>query len=88
MILIHFMIELAKRPILVLFIPILGCTTNEKGNEKGKDCVFPFIYHQIKYDFCTNVDEEDYWCYTEVDKNGAGVEGKWGYCDANCFGKK
>jgi len=62
-----------------------GCTTNEKGNEKGKDCVFPFIYKSIKYDFCTKVEEEDYWCYTEVDSGGKGVDGKWGYCDANCF---
>ena len=72
--------------ILILFLRILACKTNG-GNEVNKPCVFPFIYKSVDYYGCTKVDSDKYWCYTEVDSNGYGVLGKWGYCNANCNGK-
>ena len=51
---------------------------------------FPFwhrddpILEPLGYSFCTSVDSEKCWCYTEVDSNGVGVPGKWGYCGEAC----
>ena len=64
------------------------------GNEVNKACVFPFIYGacsgllwNCRYETCTNYHSDKYWCYTEVDSDGVGVYGKWGYCDSNCKSK-
>ena len=51
-----------------------------------KPCVFPFIYKSVAYDGCTLRDSKKFWCYTEVDSNGIGVWGKWGYCGSFCPG--
>ena len=59
----------------------------------NKPCVFPFLYGRgdfgigiqpLWYFFCTDADSEKCWCYTEVDSNGVGVPGKWGYCGEPC----
>ena len=47
-------------------------------------CVFPFIYKDMTYLECTNVESEKYWCSAEVDEDGKHVIGSWGYCDKNC----
>ena len=57
------------------------------GNEVNKACVFSFIYGSHKYETCTKKDSDKDWCYTEVDSNGVGVHGQWGYCDSNCKSK-
>ena len=47
--------------------------TNDKGEEKSKKCVFPFVYLGRKFEDCTNDGEtnpSDFWCATEVDRNG------------------
>jgi len=59
------------------------CMTNG-GNEVNKACIFPFIYGSHTYETCTKKDSDKEWCYTEVDSNGIGVYGKYGYCDSNC----
>ena len=51
---------------------------------KGVPCIFPFIYKDIKYGECTNVDSKKFWCSAEVDENGIHVTGSWGNCDKNC----
>ena len=28
------------------------------------------------------------WCYTEVDSNGLGIPGKWGFCSPDCSGNQ
>ena len=38
----------------------------------------------MKYETCTKAGSKTSWCYTEVDKNGVGVSGKWGYCNKDC----
>ena len=70
----------------LIFFRILVCKT-DGGNDVNKPCVFPFIYKSVVYDVCTERDREKYWCYTEVDSNGFGVSGKWGYCGDFCSGK-
>jgi len=47
--------------------------------------VFPFIYNSVTYHHCLYKQSNGKtWCYTEVDSNGVGVAGKWGYCNSNC----
>ena len=54
------------------------------GNEVNKPCIFPFHYGVRTYETCTKKDDEKDWCFTEVDTNGVGIRGKWGYCNQNC----
>ena len=69
------------------FLHFIGCITNG-GNVNNETCVFPFIYKGVTYRSCTSKDENKNWCYTEVDTNANGVEGKWGYCSPECQGEQ
>ena len=56
--------------------------------DKGKPCVFPFIFNGKEYEKCkkwggTGVVS---WCATKTSKNGTLVVGKWGFCNKNCPG--
>ena len=67
--------------------PIITDCHTEKYDDsprKGVPCVFPFIYKDMTYLECTNVESEKYWCSAEVDEDGKHVIGSWGYCDKNC----
>ena len=47
--------------------------TDDRGSEKNKKCVFPFLYLGLKFEDCTNEGEtnpSDFLCATEVDSNG------------------
>ena len=46
--------------------------------------MFPFIFKGVKYETCTMKDSNANWCYTEVDANGVGIQGKWGNCGPGC----
>ena len=68
---------------------ISACVTRtEDGgkNGKGKECIFPFIYQNIKYEKCTTVDSNTPWCSTKVDKSKHHIEdgGFWGACLKTC----
>ena len=68
---------------------ISACVTRtEDGgkNGKGKKCIFPFIYKNIKYEKCTTVDSITPWCSTNVDKSKHHIEdgGFWGACPETC----
>ena len=71
--------------VLLSFIHIVSCKTNG-GNVENQPCVFPFIYKGDSYQACTTKDHDVPWCYTEVNSNGAGVEGRWGNCGPGCNG--
>ncbi len=60
--------------------------TDRKGPQKLKKCVYPFIFKTKTYTTCTDASREDgtYWCSTKVDKDGAYIDGEWGFCDADC----
>ena len=46
-----------------------------------KPCVFPFHYLGTQYLGCVyDGPDHEPWCYTEVDSEGVGVLGSWGYC--------
>ena len=63
-------------------------TSTEEGGEngKGKQCIFPFIYQNTRYEKCTTVDSHTPWCSTNVDKSYHHIEeaGYWGACLDNC----
>jgi len=54
------------------------------GEKKTKPCVFPFYFKRFRYDKCTNIEEEFFWCSTDVDENGNHKEGNWGICNDEC----
>ena len=59
------------------------CIT-KSGPDTGKPCVFPFTHDGETFQRCTRRDSDQLWCSTEVDANGAVVDGKWGYCGDGC----
>lgn len=66
-----------------------NCTTvGGVGVGRGKTCVFPFIFKDIKYHSCTTDGHSTIWCATEVDDKGILVEGKWAECSwsPQCIG--
>ena len=50
-------------------------------------CIFPFEYEGKKYEKCTKVQSENFWCATDVDEDGKYIDGSksWGYCENNCL---
>ena len=68
------------------YIPYFSDTEcfTRSGPETGEKCAFPFTYQGETYETCTEVDDDQLWCSTEVDHNGVHVRGKWGYCDNEC----
>ena len=52
------------------------------------DCVFPFIYKDVKYEGCSKADvpEGKLWCSTLTKENDIHVNENWGYCNPrhNC----
>ena len=61
----------------------LVCKT-KGGKRTNKPCKFPFIYNSKTYTTCTNVEEDFYWCSTDVYGGGGHVGGEWGKCDVGC----
>ena len=55
-------------------------------SQQNNPCVFPFIYKDITYKGCTDVDSSNgkLWCATEVDSSGEVVDNKWEDCQENC----
>ena len=47
-------------------------------------CLFPFVYKNVIYKECTDVDSIEFWCATEVDSSGLVVNNKWEDCQSNC----
>ena len=45
-------------------------------------CQFPFIYKNVKYESCTNITRNKYWCATTV--NATNHLTSWGYCNESC----
>merc|ERR1719312_1491619 len=58
------------------------CTTTG-GPSSGSDCVFPFTYAGSTFYSCTTAGGFPSWCYTEVDSQGVGIQGKYGDCGTN-----
>ena len=59
----------------------------ECHTKKGVPCVFPFKYKNKIYNECTKVNNDKFWCSTEVDENGnfkSSGDEFWGNCDDNC----
>ncbi|XP_071745086.1 uncharacterized protein [Lepeophtheirus salmonis] len=56
-----------------------SCLTTE-----GQACILPFMYYDVKYDKCTDIDNNGLkWCATTLDSDG---EAKgWGLCENNAF---
>ena len=63
------------------------------GPNPNKPCVFPFQYHGMTFNNCTNYDGADNkaWCATKVDGSGNHFYGgdeydqeNWGNCGPNC----
>jgi len=75
---------------LVLGSPTGGsCEVKESKSNTQKECKFPFIYKNISYSACTNIDENSknsFWCSTRVDGNGVHLysQGYWGECGQEC----
>ena len=59
-------------------LPVWADTKGD-GNY-NKRCKLPFKYAGITYKGCTTRDNQNPWCYTEVDDNGSGIAGEWGNC--------
>jgi alkaline phosphatase D len=56
-------------------------TCDSKGDGVfQQECTLPFIYNGVKYEDCTDVDEDMPWCATAVDSVGNYFPGSWGYC--------
>ena len=63
-----------------------------RGAEPNAPCQFPFNYNGKLYDGCTAFDSQCFyisealcrWCPTEVGQNRSYIEGKWGFCNADC----
>ena len=53
--------------------------------DKGKPCVFPFIFNGKKYEKCKKWGSVS-WCATKTTKDGTLVLGRWGICNKNCPG--
>ena len=53
--------------------------------DKGKSCVFPFIFNGKKYEKCKKWGSVS-WCATKTTKDGTLVLGRWGICNKNCPG--
>merc|ERR1712227_1129150 len=62
-----------------------SCSTTS-GPDTGKSCVFPFMYNNVMYSQCTDVQLGSPWCSTEVDADGNFVLSKWGECSSSCPG--
>eukprot|EP00096_Caligus_rogercresseyi_P016610 TRINITY_DN933_c0_g1_i7.p1 TRINITY_DN933_c0_g1~~TRINITY_DN933_c0_g1_i7.p1 ORF type:complete len:433 (+),score=120.62 TRINITY_DN933_c0_g1_i7:227-1525(+) len=45
-------------------------------------CVFPFVYNDVEYDKCTDVDSDFLWCASMLDDSGVMIDNMWGKCDA------
>lgn len=65
--------------------PSIECTTTDGNVPDGTSCVFPFVYDNVIYYNCTDVDNwyQDYWCST----TGA-YHGSWGYCSCTTASEK
>merc|ERR1712227_1033829 len=46
-----------------------SCSTTS-GPDSSKSCVFPFMYNNVMYSQCTDVQLGSPWCSTEVDADG------------------
>jgi len=57
-----------------------GDCTIIKGKNRGRKCVFPFIYKGKRYDFCiaSEFGGGNFWCSMDTYYNGGG---NWGYCN-------
>ena len=71
------------------FNNIIECKTLKvkESPRKGMPCIFPFEYEGKKYEKCTKVQSEKFWCATDVDEDGKYIDGSksWGYCENNCL---
>ena len=51
-----------------------------------KDCVYPFVYKNVTYNFCAPYfgDVEKFICATNTDDNQQLIGDQWGFCDTEC----
>ncbi|CAL4058589.1 unnamed protein product, partial [Meganyctiphanes norvegica] len=47
-------------------------------------CTFPFVYKNVKYTKCTDVDDQFYWCSYKQDENGHHIRQHWQQCQGMC----
>ena len=62
-------------------------TTGVDGGKKNAECIFPFIYKDVRYTKCIWAEgESEPWCSTKVTKHGyhVGGQGEWGHCNSHC----
>ena len=53
---------------------VIGTTGGNGGNA---NCVFPFIYKGVSYDYCVTLDKNIPWCATTDNYD---IDGHWGRC--------
>ncbi len=71
---------------LVMSLHYTWAQTYSGNTTTGKTCVFPFIYKNVSYTTCTNVDKNGLaWCATETDSDNHYISKKWGHCGKYCI---
>lgn len=68
--------------IFVLGLSLVGNTHGVCRTDKNERCIFPFIFHGITFNSCTQAESDRYWCATEVRASGQAFNTGW--CDSNC----
>ena len=60
--------------------------TNLEGPQKYKDCVYPFIYNGLSYDYCAprEDDKGKTFCATKTDPDHQLIKDQFGFCDSDC----
>ena len=78
--------KITKKSVIIIDL-FLGCKTSS-GPKSGELCIFPFLYKNVAYNGCTDVENKGVpWCSVKVYNNGSHVDGEWGNCGSNCLGK-
>ena len=68
--------------VLWLGLSLVENTHGECRTDKKERCIFPFIFHGITFNSCTQAESDRYWCATEVRASGQAFNTGW--CESNC----
>ena len=74
----------AEKELAVTFLDEVHNRTTEHKLKATQPCTFPFVYKNVKYYSCTNIDFKTFWCATTVNASNHYQQGNWGYCNHLC----